>query len=134
MSAVAEAARLVTFPIGATVLGAAIAGVRRPGPKVTSAVQHLAAGVVFAAVAGEVLPDLRDQHSLGPLVGGFCAGVVVLLVIDAFARRASSSKQAGLPVSLLVTIAIEVVLMTWWLMPLVTRRLARWIYPQRRTT
>jgi hypothetical protein len=37
------------------------------------------------------------------------------------------------PLRLLVTIAIEVVLMTWWLMPLVTRRLARWIYPQRRT-
>lgn len=38
------------------------------------------------------------------------------------------------PLRLLVTIAIEVVLMTWWLMPLVTRRLARWTYPQRRTT
>jgi antibiotic biosynthesis monooxygenase (ABM) superfamily enzyme len=38
------------------------------------------------------------------------------------------------PLRLLVTIALEVILMTWWLMPLVTRRLARWIYPQRRST
>jgi antibiotic biosynthesis monooxygenase (ABM) superfamily enzyme len=37
------------------------------------------------------------------------------------------------PIRLLVTITIEVVLMTWWLMPLVTRRLAHWIYPQRHT-
>lgn len=34
------------------------------------------------------------------------------------------------PLRLLLTIAIEVVLMTWWLMPLLTRRLARWIYPR----
>ena len=37
------------------------------------------------------------------------------------------------PLRLLVTITIEVVLMTWWLMPLVTRRLAPWIYPARHT-
>lgn len=37
------------------------------------------------------------------------------------------------PLRLLVTITIEVVLMTWWLMPLVTRRLATWIYPARHT-
>lgn len=33
---------------------------------------------------------------------------------------------------LLLTIAIEVALMTWWLMPQLTRRLARWIYPSSR--
>jgi hypothetical protein len=32
----------------------------------------------------------------------------------------------------LVTIAIEVALMIWWLMPLLTKRLAHWIYPRRR--
>lgn len=35
------------------------------------------------------------------------------------------------PLRLLVTITIEVALMTWWLMPLITRRLAFWIYPRR---
>ena len=35
------------------------------------------------------------------------------------------------PVRLLVTITIEVLLMTCWLMPLLTRRLAGWIYPRR---
>lgn len=37
--------------------------------------------------------------------------------------------SAPLPLRLLVTIAIEVVLMTWVVMPRVTRWLARWIYP-----
>ena len=59
-----------------------------------------------------------DPHALGDLA-------------TAFARLPFETPY---PLRLLVTIAIEVVLMTWWLMPLVTRRLARWIYPQRRTT
>lgn len=35
---------------------------------------------------------------------------------------------------LLVTITVEVLLMTYWLMPLITRRLARWIYPRQHTS
>lgn len=43
---------------------------------------------------------------------------------------AGQPQRAGwLALSLLVTITIEVALMTWWLMPLVTRRLAVWIHP-----
>jgi antibiotic biosynthesis monooxygenase (ABM) superfamily enzyme len=42
---------------------------------------------------------------------------------------------AGWPAALrlLVTIVIEVLLMTYWLMPRLTRWLARWIYPRTRT-
>jgi hypothetical protein len=35
------------------------------------------------------------------------------------------------PLRLLLTITIEVLLMTYWLMPQLTRRLARWIYSSR---
>jgi uncharacterized protein len=35
---------------------------------------------------------------------------------------------------LAVTISIEVTLMTYWVMPLLTRKLARWIYPRARET
>jgi uncharacterized protein len=38
------------------------------------------------------------------------------------------------PLRLLFTITLEVLLMTYWLMPQITRRLARWIYPSRRVT
>ncbi len=44
-------------------------------------VQHFAAGVVFAAVAGEVLPSLRDQHSLRAVLIGFSIGVAALLYL-----------------------------------------------------
>lgn len=38
------------------------------------------------------------------------------------------------PIRQLVTIIIEVAVMTWVLMPRLTRWLARWIYPSVRTT
>lgn len=37
------------------------------------------------------------------------------------------------PLRLLLTITLEVLLMTYWLMPQLTRRLARWIYPRAAT-
>ncbi|MDX2219287.1 MAG: antibiotic biosynthesis monooxygenase [Burkholderiales bacterium] len=38
------------------------------------------------------------------------------------------------PLRLLITITLEVLLMTYWLMPQITRRLARWIYPAQRVS
>ena len=49
----------------------------------------------------------------------FSIGKLVGIVLEA----------APLPVRLLVTITIEVFFMTYWLMPRLTRWLARWIYP-----
>jgi antibiotic biosynthesis monooxygenase (ABM) superfamily enzyme len=44
-----------------------------------------------------------------------------------------SSWSLPYPLRLLVTVAIQVTIMTYWLMPYLTRRLARWIYPRQRT-
>ncbi len=74
MSTVAKAALLVLFPVLAAAAGAALAAIRRPGPKLTSGIQHFAAGVVFAAVAGEILPDLAHQGRLPAVVAGFAMG------------------------------------------------------------
>ena len=38
------------------------------------------------------------------------------------------------PARLLLTVTIEVLLMTYWLMPQLTRRLAFWVYPTRRVS
>lgn len=42
-------------PAAAVIVGGVVAAVRTPGPKVQSAVQHVAAGVLFAALATELL-------------------------------------------------------------------------------
>tara|TARA_R110002072_G_scaffold198897_3_gene356510 strand:+ start:650 stop:1294 length:645 start_codon:yes stop_codon:yes gene_type:complete len=76
----------------------------RPGPLTVSAIQHFAAGVVFAAAAGEILPDIKHQGSaIATLVGG-SAGVVVMLPV-----KQIESYIKG-PAGLLTTIGIDILI------------------------
>jgi len=61
----------------------------------------------------------------------FVLVLTIGMAITAVTTRSSSSLPY--PVRLLVTVAIQVTIMTYWLMPYLTRRLARWIYPPQRT-
>jgi ZIP family zinc transporter len=75
------------IPVLAVLIGATITVWRRPGPKLTSAIQHLAAGVVFAAAATEILPDvMHGRAPLATLMGG-TAGVVVMLGLKSLEER-----------------------------------------------
>ena len=78
-------------PAAAAVLGASIALLRRPSATVRSYIQHFAAGVIFAIVAGELLVDLRRIHAVGEIVSGFIAGVVAMLVLRSLTRRLEST-------------------------------------------
>ncbi len=69
------------IPATLAILAAAITIKARPGPLLVSTIQHFAAGVVFAAAAGEVLPDVVHGGSpLATLIGG-AAGIIVMLAI-----------------------------------------------------
>jgi len=61
----------------------------------------------------------------------FVLVLTIGLAITALTTR--SSPSLAYPVRLLVTVAIQVTIMTYWLMPYLTRRLAGWIYPPQRT-
>lgn len=74
------------IPVAVALLGAVIATRARPGPTLVSAIQHFAAGVVFAAAAGEIMPDV--VHSGAPvatMLGGF-AGIGAMLAIRQLER------------------------------------------------
>lgn len=75
---------LVVFPVVAGIIGAVVGVVRTPPPALVSGVQHFAAGIVMAAVAGEVLPELRDIAPLWVILVGFAAGVALLLFMRRF--------------------------------------------------
>lgn len=70
------------LPVAAMLVGSTIATFWPPSPRVRSATQHLTAGVVFAALAGEVLPQLMESHPT-PLdvTAGFTIGVATMLFI-----------------------------------------------------
>lgn len=92
------------IPLAAGLLGALLAVVRRPGPKVTSAVQHFAAGVVFAAAAGEILPDILEQGGIVPTVAGGLAGIAVMLALGRLETVAAG------PIGLLATVGIDLLI------------------------
>lgn len=122
MSAVAQAALLVSFPVAAGAIGSTVAAVRRPGPRLVSGIQHFAAGVVIAALAGELLPDLRHEGNLGWAAAGFTAGVALVLSLAGYGRRLDNQQEsrrgqpnadspaAAVPIGLLATVAIDLLI------------------------
>lgn len=87
---------LTLIPVAATILGGVIASFRPPGARLRSFVQHFAAGVVFAAVAGELLPQITAEHRPLGVVIGFALGVGAMLAVRVLAGRlAPDGAQEG---------------------------------------
>lgn len=71
--------------------GGALAAVWRPGSTLISLVQHIAAGVILAAVTIEVFPEMRSGAAAPPtLIASFCVGVVFMYVVKIFGERLES--------------------------------------------
>jgi ZIP family zinc transporter len=81
------------IPMLAAILGAVISITYAPTPRAIVAFQHLAAGVVFAAAAGELLPEIQGQsNSLAIIIGG-TAGIFMtfgLKMLDEYYGSAAS--------------------------------------------
>lgn len=107
ISAVMTAAELVVFPVLAGIVGGVVAVLRPPSAAVVSGVQHFAAGVVLAAVAGEVLPQLRERGPLWLIVVGFAAGVAVLVGMRHFEGGESAQSNGALPVGFIVVVGVD---------------------------
>lgn len=98
----------MTLPVMAAVVGAIVAIIRPPGPMIHSGVQHFAAGVVFAAVALELLPDFHEQSPLTVALG-FGVGIGAMLGLRWLTRslEGSSPGENDVPLGLLATLALD---------------------------
>ncbi|MGF1471264.1 MAG: ZIP family metal transporter [Rubrobacteraceae bacterium] len=104
------------IPLLAAVAGSVLAFYWTPGPEARSYIQHFAAGVVLAAVTGELLPKVVEggQH-VGLAVVGFLAGLGVMLAIKLLSHGggtgAKGSVKAGThgggAISLSVTAGVD---------------------------
>ena len=56
-----EIVAVTLVPVATAIAGGAIAVWRAPGEQLRSIIQHFAAGVVLAAVAGELLPEITKE-------------------------------------------------------------------------
>lgn len=99
--------RFTLIPFLAGVVGATIAAFYAPSPRAQSVIQHFAAGVVFAAVAGEILPDVHRQAPI-PVIIGFAVGTVAMLAIrEAIPETKGAPSALGLVVAVGVDLLID---------------------------
>lgn len=100
---------------GVPVLAAGGAGVtatvRQPGERLTSGLQHFAAGVVIAAAALELLPDVVRQSGV-VTVAGFGLGIVVMFGMRSLttrleARAEAQDRPSGMPLGMVGATAVD---------------------------
>lgn len=101
---------LFTLPALLAAAGAGLlAAWRPPGPRVTAAVQHLAAGIVFAATALELLPKERTEAAL-PVIIGFAIGIALMIGVRSLAERLEAKDEGsgrGVPAGLLIVTGLD---------------------------
>ena len=101
-----QALLFTLIPLAAAIASGIVATFYTPGPNARSYIQHFAAGIVLAAVIGELLSDVvsRQQHVFAALVG-FVLGLALMLAIKLFSHGASG--HGGSSTSLVVTAGVD---------------------------
>lgn len=79
--------RYTLIPFLVAIVGALLILLRRPSEAVVGAVQHFAAGVIFYAAAGELLPDATRRGGVWPIVLGGLSGIGVMLLLRRLAEK-----------------------------------------------
>jgi ZIP family zinc transporter len=107
-----QALSYTALAVVAALVGGVIAIYYPPGPQMESNVQHFAAGVVIAAVAAELLPNI---HGRAPrvVVLGFAIGVLTMLGIHRLSKTIEKRDIGGQFASasgLLITVSIDMLI------------------------
>jgi ZIP family zinc transporter len=83
-----------------------------PSHQARSLIQHFAAGVVLAALAVELLPEIGREHAYGPvLIGAFALGSLFMYAMKLWTTRLEKSQPAnagGLAWGLLIATFIDI--------------------------
>ena len=96
-----QAITFTLIPVAAVLIGTLVAVARRPSDAFVSAMQHLAAGVVFGAAAAEILPQVMHERSPAATLIGGTIGIAVMLLLKSMEERFEG------PVAMLGAIGID---------------------------
>lgn len=78
----------MAFPAVVALCGGVMASVWTPSHQTRSQIQHFAAGVVLAALAVELLPEIEREHTPGlVLAGSFALGSLFMYVLKLWTLR-----------------------------------------------
>lgn len=94
----------LAIAVAVAFLGALFAAWRRPEPQVIAAVQHFAAGLVFAAAATEVLPSMMHERAIEPVVIGGAVGILAMLGVRKLGELVKG------PVGLVTMIGVDILI------------------------
>ena len=102
----------ILIACGAGVAGGIVAFFWAPGLRARSALQHLTAGVVIAAVASDLIPEVERIGTAAGILGGFALGGVTMIVLKWFVVRFEQKEKSRhkLPVGLAAAAAVDTVI------------------------
>ena len=100
------------IPAGGLAAGGLLALWRRPGPRLQSAIQHFTAGVLFAALSTELLPELVHRKLPWITLGGFALGVAAMLGVKLLSEKWGQRgiRKGADSGSLVATVGVDVFL------------------------
>lgn len=105
---------LIAIPAVIATIGGFLAAYWKPSHQNRSLIQHFAAGVVLAALAVELLPEIGREHAPGPvLIGSFALGSLFMYGLKLWTERLEhqdqlSGIQAGIGRGLLMATFFDV--------------------------
>lgn len=105
---------IMTIPALVALSGGIMAAVWTPNHQTRSLIQHFAAGVVLAALAVELLPEIEREHAPGlVLIGSFALGSLFMYGLKLWTMRLEAQASltdtaTGLSVGLLLATFIDV--------------------------
>lgn len=99
------------LPSAAVVVAGLLGALRPLSSMARSAVQHFAAGVVFAAISTEIVPGVMHEGVPGAALAGFAMGVAAMFGMRWLAERleARDRQGAALPLGFLAAVPIDCV-------------------------
>lgn len=111
-----SSAGLMLVPALVALTGGVLAAFWHPGRQARSLIQHFAAGVVLAALAVELLPEIGREHAPAPvLIGAFALGSLFMYGLKLWTEKLEHADAAraqtgteGLARGLLVATFIDV--------------------------
>ena len=99
------------IPVGAALIAAVVTTFWLPGKRLRSYIQHLAAGVVFAAVVAEMFPRLLQAKLVGATLIGFVVGVGLFLAIRSLTGK--EGNEQSISVSYVAAICADLFVDGW---------------------
>ena len=105
-----EVRSLLPYVLSATAAGIAgglVAAWWSPAVWARSAIQHFAAGVVIAAVASGMIPEVTQTGTIPGILGGFAAGGVVMIALKWLVLRFEKAKKRQRPIGLAAAAAVD---------------------------